>query len=196
MGLRYLHDDDCKRAIDLFSIAIGLDSHFAEAYGFRGFAYFTLGTYQEAMDDYNIALSLDPSLHNVYYFRATLHLVLKNYQDAVNDFTLAIELDNYFAEAYFYRGICKGMLDDEKGGTYDIKAAASLGMPEAQKKLNERGLKEPIDGGFESAEAASSLWGNMEVTIILLKILVAMYSMITSSVTLPDEAAKYPLPHM
>jgi hypothetical protein len=33
------------------------------------------------------------------------------------------------------------------------------------------GLKEPIDGGFESAEAASFLWGNMEVTIILLKIL-------------------------
>ena len=38
-------------------------------------------------------------------------------------------------------------------------------------RLKPVGLKEPIDGGFESAEAASSLWGNMEVTIILLKIL-------------------------
>jgi tetratricopeptide (TPR) repeat protein len=140
LGLKCLHDDDCNRAISLLSIAIDLDSHFAEAYGFRGFAYFTLGMHREAMDDYNIALSLDPSLHNVYYFRATLHLMLKNYQDAIDDFTLAIELDNYLAEAYFYRGICKGMLDDEKGGTYDIKAAASLGMPEAQKKLNEKGI--------------------------------------------------------
>jgi len=31
-------------------------------------------------------------------------------------------------------------VDDEKGGTYDIKAAASLGMREAQKKLNEKGI--------------------------------------------------------
>ena len=140
MGLRYLHDDDCKRAISLLSIAKDLDSYFAEAYGFRGMAYFTLGTYEEAMNDYNIALSLDPSLHSVYYFRATLHLMRKHYQDAVDDFTLAIEIDKYFAEAYFYRGMCKGLLDDEKGGTYDIKGAESLGMPEAQKKLNEKGI--------------------------------------------------------
>jgi hypothetical protein len=32
------------------------------------------------------------------------------------------------------------MLNDIKGGTYDIKAAASLGIPEAQKKLNEKGI--------------------------------------------------------
>jgi hypothetical protein len=38
-------------------------------------------------------------------------------------------------------------------------------------RLKPVGLKEPIGGGFESAEAASSLWGNMEVTIIFLKIL-------------------------
>jgi tetratricopeptide (TPR) repeat protein len=140
LGLRFLHDDDCKRAISLLSIAIDLDSYFAEAYGFRGLAHFTLGTYQEAMDDYNVALSLDPSLDKIYYFRATLHLVEKHYEEAINDFTSAITSDSYFAEAYFYRGICKGLLDDEKGGTYDIKAAASLGMPEAQKTLNEKGI--------------------------------------------------------
>ena len=33
------------------------------------------------------------------------------------------------------------------------------------------GLKEPTGGRFESAEAASSLWGNMEVTISFLEIL-------------------------
>jgi tetratricopeptide (TPR) repeat protein len=92
------------------------------------------------MDDYNVALSLDPSLDKIYYFRATLHLVLKHYEDAVNDFTAAIELDNYFAEAYYHRGICKGILGDPKAATYDIKAAASLGMRLAQKILNERGI--------------------------------------------------------
>ena len=78
-------------------------------------------------------------MDKAYFFRALYFIHVKLYEEAIKDFTSAIELDKYFAEAYFYRGICKG-LDDEKGGTYDIKAAASLGMPEAQKKLNEKGV--------------------------------------------------------
>jgi hypothetical protein len=35
-------------------------------------------------------------------------------------------------------------------------------------RLKPVGLKVPIDGGLESAKAASSLWGNMEVTISFL----------------------------
>ena len=81
---------------------------------------------------------LDPSLDKAYFFRALYFIHFKFYGEAIKDLTSAIELDKYFAEAYFYRGICKGLLDDEKGGTYDIKAAASLGMPEAQKILNEK----------------------------------------------------------
>ena len=38
-------------------------------------------------------------------------------------------------------------------------------------RLKPVGLKEPIYGGLESAKAASPLWGNMEVTIVFLKIL-------------------------
>jgi len=140
LGLKYLQDDDHKRTIDLLSIAIDLDSHFAKAYQFRVIAYFSLHSYQRALDDYQTALSLDPSLDKAYFFRALYFIHFKLYGEAIKDLTSAIELDKYFAEAYFYRGICKGMLDDLKGGTYDIKAAASLGLPEAQKKLNEEGI--------------------------------------------------------
>jgi tetratricopeptide (TPR) repeat protein len=98
LGLRLLHDDDCKRAISLLSIAIDLDSHFAEAYGYRGIAHFTLGMHQKATEDFNTALSLDPSLNKIYYFRATLHLVEKHYEEAINDFTSAITLDSVHPE--------------------------------------------------------------------------------------------------
>jgi tetratricopeptide (TPR) repeat protein len=140
MGLRLLQADDCRNAISMLSIAIDVDPYFAEAYQFRGIAYFSLHSYQRALDDYQTALSLDPSLDKAYFFRALYFIHFKLYGEAIKDLTSAIELDKYFAEAFFYQGICKGLLDDEKGGTYDIKAAASLGMPEAQKKLNEKGI--------------------------------------------------------
>ncbi len=38
-------------------------------------------------------------------------------------------------------------------------------------RLKPVGLKEPIGGGLESAKAASPFWGNMDVTIVFLKIL-------------------------
>jgi tetratricopeptide (TPR) repeat protein len=140
MGLRLLQADDCHNAISLLSIAIDLDAHFGDAYGYRGLAYYTVGTYQEAMDDYNTALSLDPSLDKIFYFRGILHLQLTHYQEAVNDLTATIELENYFSEAYYHRGISKGLSGDPKGAIYDIKSAAQLGFRLAQKILNERGI--------------------------------------------------------
>ena len=50
-----------------------------------------------------------------------------------------------------------------------INRLISLKLNHHQLKLV--GLKEPIGGRLESAEAASSLWGNMEVTIVLLNFL-------------------------
>jgi tetratricopeptide (TPR) repeat protein len=140
MGLLLLQDNDYRNAIDLLSTAISLDSDFGEAYGFRGFAYFNLGMYEEAMTDYDLALYLDLSSDKILYFRATLHLELKHYQEAIEDYTSAIELHKSFADAYYHRGICKGILGDTKGATYDIIAAAQLGMRLAQKILNEKGI--------------------------------------------------------
>jgi tetratricopeptide (TPR) repeat protein len=140
IGLRYLQDEDNKRAIDFLSSALTVDFYLSEAYGFRGIAHFQLEDYQAALDDFNNALALGPTLENVYFFRALYFIQRKLYSEALKDFTSAIEINKYFAEAYYYRGICKGVLDNEKGGTFDIQAAASLGMTEAQKKLNERGI--------------------------------------------------------
>lgn len=140
IGMRYLQDEDNKRAINFFSSAIDKNPNLAEAYQFRCIAHFSLKEYQAALNDFNNALTLEPTLENVYFFRALYFIQFKLYGESIKDFTSAIEIDKYFTEAYYYRGICRGLLDDEKGGTYDIKAAASLGIREAQKKLNERGI--------------------------------------------------------
>ena len=140
IGLEYLQDEKHEGAISFLNSAIRVDPNLAEAYQFRGIAHFALGNYQAALDDYNTALSLDSTLHMVYVFRALYFIEIKLYHVAIEDLSLAIQLNKHCAEAYFFRGGCKGMVDDLKGGTFDIMAAAQLGMREAQKTLNERGI--------------------------------------------------------
>lgn len=135
-----MQDEDNKAAIEFFTNALEIDPSFAEAYGFRGMAHFQLEDYQAALDDFNNALSLEPELENVYFFRGLYFYKMKLYEMAIKDFTSAIEIDKHFGEAYLYRGFCKGMIDDLQGATYDMQAAAQLGIPEAQKKLNEKGI--------------------------------------------------------
>lgn len=83
------------------------------------------------LQDYDYKHDIDflsSALENVHFFRALYFIKVKVYEMAIKDFTSIIEIDKFFAEAYYYRGICKGMFDDEKGGTYDIKAAATTGV--------------------------------------------------------------------
>ena len=82
-------------------------------------AHFQLENYQAALDDFNNALALEPELENVHFYRALYFIKFKLYSQTIKDLNSAIEIDKYFADAYFYRGICKGMVDDLKGGTYD-----------------------------------------------------------------------------
>lgn len=135
-----MQDEDNKAAIDFFTTALEIDPYFADAYGFRGMAYFSLENYQAALDDFNNALAIEPLLENVYFFRALYFYKKKLYEMAIKDFTSAIEIDKHFGDAYLYRGFCKGLMDDLKGATYDMIAAAQLGISAAQKKLNERGI--------------------------------------------------------
>ena len=119
LPFRYSQDEDHKRAINFFITALEIDPTFAEAYGFRGMAHFQLENYQAALDDFNNALALEPELENVHFYRALYFIKFKLYSQTIKDLNSAIEIDKYFADAYFYRGICKGMVDDLKGGTYD-----------------------------------------------------------------------------
>jgi len=50
-GMRYLRDEDDKRAIDFFYSAIDTNPNLAEAYQFRGIAHYSLKEYQAALDD-------------------------------------------------------------------------------------------------------------------------------------------------
>jgi len=140
LGLQYSQDENNKQAIDFFSTALEIDPYLTEAYGFRGMAHLQLENYQAALDDFNNALALEPELENVYFYRALYFYKMKLYDQAIKDLTSAIEIDKHFGDAYLYRGFCKGMVDDLQGATFDIQAAAQLGIPEAQKTLNERGI--------------------------------------------------------
>ena len=91
-ALKLLHAGASQDALDALSTAIQLDPEFAEAYAYRGFAYYRLDNYDAAMEDYGKAVALWPNLAEAYYFRAILHGQLKEYQQAIRDYTRAVEL--------------------------------------------------------------------------------------------------------
>ncbi len=59
-GVRKGIDQDFEEALKWFNRAIGLDSLHAEAYYYRGLAYYELQEYSRALDDFRTAIRLDP----------------------------------------------------------------------------------------------------------------------------------------
>jgi len=138
-GMRHLEADDHHAAIELFSMAADINPDFGETYGYRGFAYYAQGMYQEAMDNYNMALSLDSSLEMVYFFRGVLYCRLFRYEEAIDDLTIAIGWDNDFDDAYCYRGMCKWIINDQEAALRDLRLAGRLGNRMALRMLRVAG---------------------------------------------------------
>jgi tetratricopeptide (TPR) repeat protein len=72
-GLNLFHADAFKDALDALTMAIQLDPEFAEAYAYRGFAYYQQGNHDAAMEDYDkaVAQPCERVLFSGYPSRAT-----------------------------------------------------------------------------------------------------------------------------
>ena len=131
-GLQSLHAGAAQDALDALSTAIQLDPEFAEAYAYRGFAYYRLDNYDAAMEDYDKAVALWPNLAEAYYFRAILHGQLKEYQQAIRDYTRAVELKPALIEAYYFRALNHGAAGKYEEAIRDMKTAAELGLRDCE----------------------------------------------------------------
>ena len=98
---------DYQGAIADYSKAIEMDSNFADAYFYRGYAKNTMKDYQGAIADYSKNVELDPKSIDGFIDRGDVKYILKDYQGAINDFTNAIELDKTDYAIYFKRGLAK-----------------------------------------------------------------------------------------
>jgi len=59
-GTLYLQQERLYEAIEAFSLAIGEQASYVEAYNNRALAYYELGEHEKAKDDFLTAVSLDP----------------------------------------------------------------------------------------------------------------------------------------
>jgi tetratricopeptide (TPR) repeat protein len=117
-------------AVGEFDRALALDQNLAEAYLYRGKAYYWLVDLDidAILADYNRAIALNPDYAEAYYERGYLYRVFgleramywgnpENFDIAIADFTRAIRLKPDFAEAYYVRGV----VYDWGYGVYDTR---------------------------------------------------------------------------
>jgi len=115
-------------AIESYTQAIRLDPTNANAYYWRGQAYYTLKEYDKGIQDLTEAIELIPASESVFirsmYFiiRAAIKFEKQDYARAIEDFTHAIELENDIAKniALRLRGRARFELKDYTGTVEDI----------------------------------------------------------------------------
>ncbi len=104
-GLVYIEEGKVMEAIDDFTKAIEIDSHFPQAYAARGTAYLMTSRPAKAAEDFNKAIQLDPNNPTTFVNRARAYMGLQMLEEAEADLNRAIELDPNLLPAYFNRGV-------------------------------------------------------------------------------------------
>lgn len=129
---------DLSRAIEDYTVAIGLDPRLAVAYEGRGVVYVETGQFEKAVSDYSEAIRLDPKPANRYYGRGVASLAMSQYPNAISDFSEAIRLNPKYAEAYFARGRAFQKKGETARAHADFAEAARLGYKPLPEDLNRR----------------------------------------------------------
>ncbi len=126
-----LDEKDYNKAIDNYNMALKLNPEYAEAYYFRGYAYYELKDYGKAIEDYSKAIKLNPEYEVVYHFRGITYRLLKEYDKAIEDYNKAIELNPREANVYYSRGFVYAYLKEYDKAIEDYSKAIELNPEDA-----------------------------------------------------------------
>ncbi|HCK84835.1 MAG TPA: hypothetical protein DHW63_10060 [Hyphomonadaceae bacterium] len=126
------------RAIADFTEAIRLEPR-AEAFAFRGVAYYDQGDHARAIADYNEAIRLDPRLALAFNNRGLAHYDQGNLARAIADYNEAVRLDPRLALAFNNRGFAYLGQGAYPRATADFDEAIRLD-PRLALAFNNRGL--------------------------------------------------------
>lgn len=121
----HLYGDDDKAIADL-SETIRINPWFADAWRWRGQAWFGKDEHERAIRDYDAMVALDPSNPLAHFLRGTLHTWMQRWEPAIEDFAEAIRLDETFAKAWYERARAHEALGDEERGRRDREAGRRI----------------------------------------------------------------------
>jgi tetratricopeptide (TPR) repeat protein len=115
-------------AIDDYTKAIQIDSHYAEFYRSRGLIlYWKKNDATRALDDFNRLIVLNPTDVDAYVTRGNIWFTKDNQTRALADYNNAIELKPDDASAFNERGYLKEMkMQDLAGAFADYSKAVEL----------------------------------------------------------------------
>ena len=139
-------------AITDYTEAAELDPEYAEAYNYRGFAYFNDGDIDKAIADYTKAIDIDQGLTEAYKDRGIAYLSNNDFDNAIEDYTKAIQLDPDDTGIYNYRGLAHFRNSAVDKAIDDFNRAIQL-MPDAPDAYYYRGVVQLSLQNWEEAKA-------------------------------------------
>jgi tetratricopeptide (TPR) repeat protein len=92
LGVAYYHLGKVDSAIEMYGVAISLDSVFASAYNNRGIAQNDINNWELATIDYNKAIDLEPTNSAYWNNRGVTFQNLNQFKSAIIDFETALRL--------------------------------------------------------------------------------------------------------
>ncbi len=85
---------DCNKAIMDYSMALKLNSQFAESFNNRGYTYMRMRDYQNALSDLNMAIDIRPNYVNALMNRGDIYnYYLNNKIKAIQDYNKVLTID-------------------------------------------------------------------------------------------------------
>jgi tetratricopeptide (TPR) repeat protein len=142
-----------KKAIEKFNLAISLKPNYTNAYLFRGLAKDDMEDYNGAMADYKKAIELEPNNEDGYIAVGNLKKNLKDYEGAIVYCTKAINIaPNSTWQPYFVRAMARYFLNDFQGAIEDCDKSIQLDPSNGQTYWN-RGLSKMRLGTQNSSQS-------------------------------------------
>jgi tetratricopeptide (TPR) repeat protein len=125
LGIAYWTTGQKEKSMENYSMAIKVDSTYADAYYGRGVCYYYLNDQDNALKDYSKALKYlqRPEL---YYNRALIYSYKKMWKEAIADFTRAISTTPDNPNLYYNRGLAYGSLNQWKLAADDFTKTLEL----------------------------------------------------------------------
>jgi len=150
-----------QEKVEFYSQAIKLNPKYAEAYNYRGLAYFEKNFYEMAVSDYYKAITLEPDnakpYNNLGNYYAT---VKKDYDRALREYDKAITLSPNDARIYSNRGFAYDRKKDPENAVKDYNKALELDPMLANAYINRGGLyieKNELDKALHDFDKAIEL---------------------------------------
>ena len=88
-GSLFLDKRQLKKAYEIFSQIIAVDSEWSEAWNKRATVLYLMKKYQSSLDDINITLTLEPRHFGAFTGQALNYIELKQYEKAIESYKAA-----------------------------------------------------------------------------------------------------------